>query len=115
MAEQPKRTASPSQIGGTNGTISHRSSFAENMRSPRSQRHPSFTQSALQELLNHPPAHRSGDARFFGRDWRHIRVGELVDQAEVRWAKLEDGVEATTKVSAPSQIMTEQITDLLSS
>jgi len=87
-----ENTASPA-------TISHRSSFAENFRqSPRSQRHPSFTQAAVQELLNHPPASRSGDPRFVGRDWRQIRVGELVEGSDFRWVELDIGVEQATKV-----------------
>ncbi|PBP25249.1 CBS domain containing protein [Diplocarpon rosae] len=80
-------------------TGSHRSSFAENMRhSPRSQRHPSFPQSAVQELLNHSPIAKSADPRFSGRDWRQIRVGELVRKEDVRWAQLDTGVEEATKL-----------------
>ncbi|KAL2072111.1 hypothetical protein VTL71DRAFT_11454 [Oculimacula yallundae] len=80
-------------------TTSHRSSFAENMRqSPRSQRHPSFPQSAIQELLNHPTTSKTADPRFAGRDWRQIRVGELVNKEEVRWAQLDTGVEQATKL-----------------
>jgi hypothetical protein len=88
-------TASPKSLQ----TINHRSSFAENLRhSPRSQRHPSFTQAAVQELLNHPPATRTGDPRFVGRDWRNIRVGELVTKEEVRWAELDTDVQTATTV-----------------
>lgn len=97
--QSPERTGAASP-GHSGQTISHRSSFAENMRqSPRSQRHPSFPQSAVQELLNHPPAAKTGDPRFVGRDWKQIRVGELVTKEEVRWAQLETGVEQATKVS----------------
>jgi hypothetical protein len=95
--EPPARHASPS-----NGSISHRSSFAENLRhSPRSQRHPSFTQAAVQELLNHPPAARTGDPRFAGRDWRQIHIGELVQKSDVRWAELDTAVETATHVRNP--------------
>jgi hypothetical protein len=87
-------TSSP-KIGGT---ISHRSSFAENLRhSPRSQRHPSFTQAAVQELLNHPPA-KTADPRFVGKDWRTIHVGELVDSRDVRWAELDTSIQDATTV-----------------
>ncbi|KAG9231047.1 hypothetical protein BJ875DRAFT_133272 [Amylocarpus encephaloides] len=80
-------------------TINHRSSFAENLRhSPRSQRHPSFTQAAVQELLHHRPASRSSDPRFIGRDWRNIRVGELVLKHEVRWAELDTDVQTATNL-----------------
>ncbi len=89
-------TASPPHNGQT---ITHRASFAENMRhSPRSQRHPSFPQAAVQELLNHPPAAKAADPKFASRDWRQIRVGELVNKEEVRWAQLDTGVEEATKV-----------------
>ncbi|EPE35900.1 CBS-domain-containing protein [Glarea lozoyensis ATCC 20868] len=94
-AEVPARnnTASPKTLQ----TISHRSSFADNLRhSPRSQRHPSFTQAGVQELINHPPATRTGDPKFAGRDWRNIRVGELVVKEEVRWAELDTDVQTAT-------------------
>ena len=85
----------------TSGSLSHRSSFAENLRnhppSPRSQRHPSFTQAQVQELLNHPPI-GAGDVRFSGRDWRQIRVGELVTKDHVRFVDSDTGVEEATKV-----------------
>ena len=79
----------------------HRQSFSE-LRgvpsSPRSQRQPSLTQAALQDLLNHPPlSHRGSDA-FAGRDWKRVKVGEVVDAAEVRWAELDTSVEEATKV-----------------
>lgn len=75
----------------------HRSSFAENLRglpsSPRSQRHPSFTQSAIQDLLNHPPASRQHNPRFAGRDWRDIAAGELISDDDVRWVNMDTSVE----------------------
>lgn len=80
---------------------SHRQSFAENLRgnpsSPRSQRHPSFTQAALQELLNHPPNPRSFNPRFAGRDWRDVAIGELVSKDDVKWANLDTSVEDATR------------------
>ncbi|KAF4637945.1 hypothetical protein G7Y89_g150 [Cudoniella acicularis] len=96
-ADAPPRKSTESPRNG--GTISHRSSFAENLRhSPRSQRHPSFTQAAVQELLNHPPATKTGDPRFVGRDWRNIRVGELVTKNEVRWADLDTDVQTAASL-----------------
>lgn len=94
-----KSTSSPSP---GNGSVSHRASFAENLRhSPRSQRHPSFTQAAVQELLQHPPVSKSGDARFAGRDWKSIHVGELVRPSDVRWVELDCSTEEATKVCLP--------------
>ena len=94
--ELPSRrsTSSPSP---NNAALGHRSSFADNLRhSPRSQRHPSFTQSAVQELLNHPS--KTGDSRFVGRDWRNIKVGELAQRSDVRWAEFDTPIEQATKV-----------------
>ncbi|KAI0397523.1 hypothetical protein F5Y17DRAFT_414727 [Xylariaceae sp. FL0594] len=76
---------------------SHRSSFAENLRglpsSPRSQRHPSFTQSAIQDLINHPPPARQHNPRFAGRDWRDIAIGELVSDDDIKWVDMDTSVE----------------------
>jgi hypothetical protein len=81
----------------------HRGSFAEQMRgtptSPRASRQPSLTQQAMQELLNNPPT-KTGDARFQGRDWKTIRLGELVDPSMVRFAEYDTIVEDATSVSA---------------
>ncbi|KAL5323513.1 hypothetical protein ACEPPN_008050 [Leptodophora sp. 'Broadleaf-Isolate-01'] len=117
----PAQSSVPDRGGATspphNGqTISHRSSFADNMRhSPRSQRHPSFPQSAVQELLNHPPVAKTVDPRFAGRDWRQIRVGELVNKEEVRWAQLDTGVEQATKLlielGPPNVILLRETSD----
>ncbi|KAH8687155.1 hypothetical protein BGZ60DRAFT_362999 [Tricladium varicosporioides] len=95
--DTPLRTQTASPKNG--GTISHRSSFAENLRhSPRSQRHPSFTQAAVQELINHPAKTGASDPKFVGRDWRSIRVGELVTTSEVRWAELDTDVQSATSL-----------------
>ncbi|KAM0492883.1 hypothetical protein ACHAPB_008661 [Verticillium nonalfalfae] len=94
-----QRTPSQSSITkASSHAAGHRSSFAENMRnapgSPRSQRHPSFTQAAVQELLNHPPAaNKHSNPRFAGRDWRDISVNELVSPEDVKWATLDTSVE----------------------
>ncbi|KAK5126223.1 hypothetical protein LTR85_010458 [Meristemomyces frigidus] len=83
--------------------VSHRSSFAENLRnyppSPRTQRTHSFSGQALTDLLMHPPVKSNGeDARFKGRDWRNIQVSELVDPAETRFVELDTSIEDTTKL-----------------
>jgi hypothetical protein len=91
---------------GNSGSLTHRSSFAENMRSippsPRTPGHPSFTQAAVQELINHPQITRSGNAKFAGRDWTQIKVGELVSKNDVRFVESDTGVEEATKVSHSS-------------
>ncbi|PSS06990.1 hypothetical protein M430DRAFT_23143 [Amorphotheca resinae ATCC 22711] len=98
ISSDPPSRNSTSSPSSNNGPISHRSSFAENLRhSPRSQRHPSLTQAAVQELLNHPPNSKTSDPRFAGRDWRSIHVGELVQKSDVRWAELDTNVQDATK------------------
>ncbi|KAF5027171.1 hypothetical protein F66182_744 [Fusarium sp. NRRL 66182] len=94
---------SPSvSISAGSGLSAHRQSFAENLRnapsSPRSQRHPSFTQAALQELLNHPPANKHANPKFAGRDWRDVAVGELVSPEDVKWVEFDSSVEDATKL-----------------
>ncbi|KAI1340685.1 sds23/moc1 [Xylariaceae sp. FL0016] len=92
----PKRTSSSSSIH----KHSHRSSFAENLRglppSPRAQRHPSFTQAAIQDLLNHPPASRPQNPRFAGRDWGDVAIGELISREDVKWVDMDTSVEDAT-------------------
>jgi hypothetical protein len=101
-ATQDPPSSPPIRNMAASGALSHRSSFAENLRShppsPRSQRHPSFTQAAVQELLNHPATIKPGNPKFVGRDWRQIRVGELVSKGDVRFVESSTGVEEATKV-----------------
>jgi len=83
--------------------VSHRSSFAENLRnypsSPRAQRTPSFSGQALTDLLMNPPVKTGGgDARFQGRDWRTVQVSEIIDPAETRFVELDTSIEDTTKL-----------------
>jgi hypothetical protein len=104
----PPRTNSSNSIhklghGHSSSISGHRQSLVENLRgmpaSPRSQRHPSFTQAAVQDLMNHPPAQRSQNPRFAGRDWRDVSVGELVSREDVKWVEMDTSVEDATKVS----------------
>lgn len=101
----PQRTGSSSSIHKLAYSSSHRQSFAENLRglpsSPRSQRHPSLTQSAIQDLLNHPPAAKPQNPRFSRRDWRDIAVGELVTTEDVKWVDMDSSVEDATMVRLP--------------
>ncbi|GAB7356162.1 hypothetical protein MBLNU459_g6754t1 [Dothideomycetes sp. NU459] len=97
----PRREA-PRHVGSS-PSVSHRSSFADNLRgvpnSPR-QRHPSFSQQALQDLINNPPVakHDPDGDRFHDRDWRSIRVGEIIAPEEVRFVEVDTSVEAATKL-----------------
>ncbi|KAG8158288.1 hypothetical protein KVR01_012049 [Diaporthe batatas] len=100
----PQRSPSSSSLHKSVHSHAHRSSFAENLRnhhappSPRTSRHPSFTQAAVQDLINHPPSSRQPNPRFAGRDWREVQVGELValNTDEVRWVDLDSSVEEAT-------------------
>jgi hypothetical protein len=80
----------------------HRSSFAEHMRggpsSPRASRQPSLSQQAFHDLINNPPT-KPGDPRFHGRDWKTIRLGEIVDTSQVRFVEYDTSVEDATSVS----------------
>jgi hypothetical protein len=66
--------------------------------SPRATRQPSLTQQALQDLLNNPPT-KGGDLKFQGRDWKTVRLGEIVDSSLVRFAEYDTSVEDATNVS----------------
>ncbi|KAK0325665.1 cell separation during budding [Friedmanniomyces endolithicus] len=84
-------------------SVSHRSSFAENLRnyppSPRAHRTQSFSGQALTDLLMGPTVKSNGEeARFKGRDWRSVQVGEIIDPAEVRFVELDTSIEDTTKL-----------------
>ncbi|KAK5993116.1 Protein SDS23 [Cladobotryum mycophilum] len=92
----PHRTPSTSSLNKS----THRLSFTENLRnvppSPR-HRHPSLTQAAVQELLNHPPsANKHPNPKFAGREWRDVAVGELVSVDDVRWIEIDSSVEEAT-------------------
>ena len=41
-----------------------------------------------------------GDPEFAGRDWRTIRVGEIVDPTQVRFVEYDTTVEEATDVSS---------------
>ncbi|RMZ88017.1 hypothetical protein DV736_g4755, partial [Chaetothyriales sp. CBS 134916] len=79
----------------------HRQSFNE-LRgappSPRSQRQPSITQIAVQELIDNPPQRSGPDPQFAGRDWRTIRVQELTSPDDLRFVDAKTTVEAATNL-----------------
>ncbi|KAI9823288.1 MAG: cell separation during budding [Thelocarpon impressellum] len=85
----PGDSAKRSTYGSPSNSIltSHRQSFSDSLRghppSPGARRKPSFTQAALQELLDNPPVASPGDPAFVGRDWKSIAVGELIDDREL--------------------------------
>lgn len=96
-------SASRNSLSYDSSRPSHRSSsLAENLRphppSPRAHRQPSLSQAAVMELLNHPSNLRSSNPLFAGRDWREIRVGELVSREDVRIVERDTPVEEATKV-----------------
>jgi hypothetical protein len=96
------RSSSSSSTHKPGHIPNHRQSFAENLRgmppSPRAQRHPSFTQAAVQELMNNPPAPKPHNPRFAGRDWRDVQVGELTTHDDLKWVTLDTSVEDATMV-----------------
>jgi hypothetical protein len=105
-----KSSASPSpspqrsHSSSSTSRATHRQSFTESYRnlppSPR-HRHPSLTQAAIQDLVNHPPStSRHQNPKFVGREWGDITIGELVSLDDVRWIDIEGSVEEATMVSA---------------
>ncbi len=105
IASPPERSNSQSSSHKPGHIAAHRQSFAENQRypppSPRAQRHPSFTQQAIQELLINPPSNRHANPRFAGREWADIALGELAPD-EAKWADLDTSVEEATMVRLSS-------------
>lgn len=105
VVSPPERSSSQPGDRKPGHIATHRQSFVENQRyppSPRAQRHPSFTQQAIQDLLINPPPNRHANPKFAGRDWRDIALGEL-DLDEAKWAELDTSVEETTMVRDPSE------------
>ncbi|KAL2163735.1 hypothetical protein VTH06DRAFT_5794 [Thermothelomyces fergusii] len=99
-ASSTERNNSQSGIHRPSHIAAHRQSFVENQRylppSPRNQRHPSLTQQALLEIMNHPSSNKHPNPRYAGRDWRDITVGELAAPEDVRWAELDLSVQDAT-------------------
>lgn len=99
----PSRTPSGGRlVQAPSPSTSHRQSFTDQLRgmppSPRTNRHLSFSQAQMQELLNNPPTAGSADPAFAGRDWQHINVGELVNPKDLRFVELSTSVEDATNV-----------------
>ncbi|EXJ85728.1 hypothetical protein A1O1_06096 [Capronia coronata CBS 617.96] len=82
----------------------HRQSFNE-LRglppSPRSQRPPSLSQLAVQELIDNPPM-KNPDPKFAGREWTTIKVKELVSPGDLRFVDIKTAVESATKILVES-------------
>jgi hypothetical protein len=78
------------------------SSLTENFRhtplSPRTQRAPSMSQAAIQDMINDPPTAKSRGPTFVGRDWKSIQVEEVVDKSHVRFVDTTTSVEKATEV-----------------
>lgn len=82
--------------------------------SPRASRQPSLTQQALQELFNNPPT-KGGDSKFQGRDWKTVRLREIVDPELVRFVEYDTSVEDATSIlvknGAPNVILLREDTN----
>ena len=106
------RSPPPGLAMGSPSPHGHRGSFAEQMRggpgSPRASRQPSLSQQAFQDLINNPPT-KAGDPKFHGRDWRTIRLGEIVDPSLVRFVELDTSVEDATAVCIASSWLTRTL------
>ncbi|RAK82388.1 CBS domain protein [Aspergillus fijiensis CBS 313.89] len=80
----------------------HRQSMSESLRgtpgSPRARRQPSLTQSAIQSLIDNPPAPSNVNSAFAGRDWREIQIGELVSPNDLKFVEVDTGIEEATNI-----------------
>jgi hypothetical protein len=101
----PRRSSSLRITQMPSAAAQHRQSFNE-LRgappSPRSQRQPSISSLAIQELINNPPQRSAPDPKFAGRDWRTIKIQELTRPEDLRFVEADTGVEAATNVCLPS-------------
>jgi hypothetical protein len=99
----PRRNPSLRISNMPSAASQHRQSFNE-LRgappSPRSQRQPSISQLAVQDLIDNPPHRSAPDPRFAGRDWRTIKILELTSPEDLRFVETDTPVEAATNVSA---------------
>jgi hypothetical protein len=54
--------------------------------------------------MNNPPTmatgERGGKDEFVGKDWRSVKVGEIVDKELVRFVEMDTSVEEATNVCA---------------
>jgi hypothetical protein len=95
----------------------HRQSFNE-LRgappSPRSQRQPSLSQLAVQDLIDNPPNRTTPDPQFTGRNWRTIKVQELTSPEDLRFVETDAPVEAATNVSSSTALSWVDSTDRIS-
>lgn len=82
--------------------LSHRQSLGDSLRgvpsSPRARRQPSFTQAAVQSLIDNPPSHAAADPAFSGRDWTQISIGELVQPVDLKFVDADTSIEDATNV-----------------
>lgn len=90
----------------------HRQSFTESLRSaptsPRSRRQPSLTQSAIQSLIDNPPARNHANPAFADRDWRQISLRELVRPDDLQFVDLDTGIEDATNVRKWCDLTTQR-------
>jgi len=60
-----------------------------------------MSQAGIQELLNNPPKAKVADPAFAGRDWKSIKVQEIIDAMKVRFVELDTSIEKATEVCCP--------------
>ncbi|KAJ5020720.1 CBS-domain Sds23p [Bipolaris maydis] len=80
---------------------SHRSSFAEHMRGA--------------PTASHNPPTKGGDSKFQGRDWKTVRLREIVDPELVRFVEYNTSVEDATNIlvknGAPNVVLLREDTN----
>ncbi|KAM5444915.1 cell separation during budding [Microsporum ferrugineum] len=88
--------------------LSHRQNLGDSLRgvpsSPRARRQPSFTQAAVQSLIDNPPSHVAADPAFSGRDWTQITIGELVQPVDLKFVDADTAIEDATNLLIESSV-----------
>ncbi|GAM83285.1 hypothetical protein ANO11243_012710 [Dothideomycetidae sp. 11243] len=89
--------------GASSPSVSQRSSFIEG-RMPHSPNSRNVSHQALQDLINNPPVGLQDpeDAKFAGRDWRTIKLGEIIATEETRFVQVDTSVEEATRILTTS-------------
>lgn len=111
-AKSPGSRTTPMHLANIPSPASqHRQSLSESYRgmpsSPRAHRQPSLSQIAVQELIDNPPVRN--DPEFAGRDWRSVRVSELVRPELLKFVEADTGVEAATNVDSTIHVMGQRM------
>ncbi|KAF2664900.1 hypothetical protein BT63DRAFT_459517 [Microthyrium microscopicum] len=103
--DKPNPPASPRLNTTRNPSMSLAESLRNAPLSPRAHRSSSILNPvAIQDILDNPPGAEHANPVFEGRDWRTVRVEEIIseDTGKPRWVNLDESVERATEVLVSS-------------